>query len=358
MWPRPTIVADKVFLILLCALLSGCSRSRSSVPAITFTKVPAAAPGGPDKLDTIAGRATTTRPDQQIVLYARSEDLWWVQPFTNRPYTKIQSDSSWKSQTHLGTEYAALLVDPQYSPPDTTEVLPGPGAGIAAVAVMKGQGPPPAVAAPKTLSFSGYEWAVRSGASFRGGSGNSFDPANAWTDGSGALHLRITKVQDAWKSAEVKLTRSLGYGTYAFVVHDVSHLEPSGVLALLTWDGAGTEQNRRELDIELSRWGNDDINNADYVVQPYYIPSNMFRFRVPAGVFTHAFHWEPGQVTFSTTAGSGGGGAHALTQHVFTSGAPSPGGDLVRISLYPFGKGKIPLKNETEIVIDKFEYLP
>jgi len=26
--------------------------------------------------------------------------------------------------------------------------------------------------------------------------------------------------------------------------------------------------------------------------------------------------------------------------------------------VYVFGKGQIPLKNETEVVIDKFEYLP
>jgi hypothetical protein len=26
------------------------------------------------------------------------------------------------------------------------------------------------------------------------------------------------------------------------------------VLTLVSWDGVGTEQNRRELDVELSRW--------------------------------------------------------------------------------------------------------
>ena len=63
---------------------------------------------------------------------------------------------------------------------------------------------------------------------------NSFDPANAWTDENGALHLRVTKNQDGWSCAEVRLTRSLGYGTYLFVVRDISHLEPSAVLTLFT----------------------------------------------------------------------------------------------------------------------------
>jgi hypothetical protein len=43
---------------------------------------------------------------------------------------------------------------------------------------------------------------------------------------------------------------------------------------------------------------------------------------------------------------------------VFTSGVPSPGGESVRMALYVFHQGHIPLKNENEVIIDKFEYLP
>lgn len=350
----------KASLLVTCLLPCACrSRASSTGPAITFTSVPAADVGGPVKLDTIEGRVTGARPDQTIVLYAKSEELWWVQPYTNRPFVKIQHDSTWKSKTHLGTEYAALLVDQEYTPPATTETLPSPGGGVTTVAVIRGQGPAPPVVAPKAVNFSGYEWGVRTGASFRGGSRNSFDPANAWTDKDGALHLRIARHESEWSAAEVRLTRSLGYGTYRFQVRDVSHLEPSAVLTLFDWDGIGTEQNRRELDIEISRWGFQNNDNAQYVVQPYYIPVNIVRFRVPAGVLTHSFHWETGRVAFSTTAGSIDlSGARVISQHLFTSGVPSPGADSVRISLYALGKGQVPLKSETEVVIDKFEYLP
>jgi len=34
------------------------------------------------------------------------------------------------------------------------------------------------------------------------------------------------------------------------------------------------------------------------------------------------------------------------------------GGESVRIALYVFHQGQIPLKNENEVIIDKFEYLP
>ena len=169
---------ERVLLLFCCILLSGCrSRQGAPAPSIKFTKVPSSDVGGPDKLDAIEGLAAGVQPGQQIVLYARSEEIWWVQPFSNRPFTKIQGDSKWKSETHLGTGYAALLVDQGYNPPQTAEALPAVGTGVLAVAVIKGQGPAPPSIPPKTLHFSGYEWTVRSAASNRGGSHNSFDPA-------------------------------------------------------------------------------------------------------------------------------------------------------------------------------------
>ena len=352
--------ASLVVLCVVCVLLGSCGRnSVGSTPTLGFDRVPRADLGGPDKLDVIEGRATGARTGQHIVLYARSEELWWIQPFTDRPFTTIQGDSRWKNQTHLGTEYAALLVDPGYRPPQTTETLPSAGAGVITTAVVKGQGPAPSLPPTKTLHFSGYEWTARSAGSYRGGSHNSFDPSNAWTDENGALHLRVTKRGVDWICSEVKLTRSLGYGTYRFRVEDISHLEPSAILTFSTWDGVGSEDNRRELDIEIGRWGNAANDNAQFVVQPYYIPVNIVRFTIPAGTHTQSIQWEPGRATFSTSAGSREATTtHLINEHVFTSGVPSAGGDFVRMSLYVFGQGQSPLTKDTEVVIDKFEYLP
>jgi hypothetical protein len=311
-------------------------------------------------MDTIEGRVIGVRPEQRIVLYAKSGGRWWIQPFARDPlFTKIQGDSKWKNVTHLGEEYAALLVGPSYSPPQTTESMPAAGGAIAAVAVVKGQTADPS-SPPKMLHFSGYDWLVRDLLSYRAGSMSSFDPANAWTDETGALHLRVTKNRGGWSCAEVQLTRSLGYGTYVFVVRDTSHLEPSAVLTLFTWDAmVGTDENRQELDIEMSRWGVPNNENAQYVVQPYYIPTNIVRFNAPTGVLTHAFRWEPGQVKFTTYVGSQvTGRAHPLNQHVFAAHVPTPGGDVARINLYVVGWGKVPLQRENEIVVEKFKYYP
>jgi signal transduction histidine kinase len=126
-------------LVSLCVLFTGCGARNSNVgPSIEFTKVPLAGHGGPDRLDTIEGRVVRARPGQQIVLFARWGP-WWVQPLADQPFTIIQPDSKWKSATHFGTEYAALLVDPGYRPRPTMDVLPSEGAGVIVVAITKGR---------------------------------------------------------------------------------------------------------------------------------------------------------------------------------------------------------------------------
>jgi hypothetical protein len=347
-------------LVFFCSLLlDGCQHSTSK-SSVEFTKIPVSSVGGLDNMDAIEGRVIGVRPGQRIVLYVKSGGRWWIQPFARDTlFTKIQGDSGWKNVTHLGEEYAALLVDPSYSPPQTTELLPATGGAVAAVAVVKGKTSNPS-SPPKMLHFSGYDWSVRDLLSYRAGSMISFDPANAWTDEHGALHLRLTKNQDGWSCAEVQLTRSLGYGTYLFVVRDTSHLEPSAVFTLFTWDSMiGTDENRQELDIEMSQWGVPNKENGQYVVQPYYVPTNIARFNAPAGELTHAFRWEPGQVTFTTYAGAQiKGRTHPLNQHVFTAHVPAAGGEVARINLYVYGLGKVPLQRENEVVVEGFRYYP
>jgi hypothetical protein len=370
MMSRPQIFAHTATLAVLLVyfLLTGCHpSSKTSTPTVAFSTVAAAYQESPYKTDiterdyktdVVDGRVTGARPGQRIVLYARTDGRWGVCQQAGQPFTMIESDGRWKASVHLGLQYAALLVDPTYNPPEQTESLPIVGNDVVALAVVNGEGPARVLPSPKTLNFSGYEWTTSAGPIFHAGSRNFFDPANVWTDQRGALHLRISGSPGKWAAGEVKLRRSLGYGTYRFQLRDVSHLEPSALLTLITWDGVGTESTRRELDVELGRWGYLQNSNVNYVVQPYYVPANFVSFRVPPGAYTHSFRWEPGQVLFSTVAGSGNAGGRVMNRHVFTSGVPSPEGKSVRIGLYVFHQGKIPLKNENEVIIDKFEYLP
>ena len=344
-----------VSVFIAGVLVAGCREPRAArAPSIEFTIVPQASAGGSDRMAPISGRVTGARPGQQIVLFAKS-GVWWVQPLTAEPFTRIEQDSTWKSRIHLGTEYGALLVDPGYQPPHTADVLPQPGGHVIAVATVKGA--PDASAAPrKILSFSGYEWEVRESPSDRGGA-NEYDAANAWVDADGFLHLKLAQRDGRWMSAEVVLTRSLGFGTYAFTVKDTSHLDPAAALGMLTWDDQSAEQNHRELDIEISQWGDRKIPNAQYVVQPYYVPANVARFSAPAGTLTHSLRWEPGRASFRTVRGAGAGGA-LVAQHEFTSGVPAPGAERVRMNLYFFRFSAASPQKDVEIVIERFQFLP
>jgi hypothetical protein len=157
--------------------------------------------------------------------------------------------------------------------------------------------------------------------------------------------------------AELNLTRSLGFGTYRFVVQNSGDLGPSAVVSMFTYDEASVDEARRELDVELSRWGNPESKNAQFVVQPFYVPENVVRFDAPAGRMTYTFRWQPESATFKATRGSAPSGP-SISQHVFTAGIPQATGQTVHIDLYEFHHSRSSLQLPAEVVIEKFEYLP
>jgi hypothetical protein len=50
--------------------------------------------------------------------------------------------------------------------------------------------------------------------------------------------------------------------------------------------------------------------------------------------------------------------APVVSEHVFTSGVPSRGQEVLVLLFYVVASDKSPLQKEQEIVIEKFEYLP
>lgn len=309
-------------------------------------------------MEMIAGRALGVKPGQRIVLYAKS-GIWWVQPLFNKPFTAIRQDSTWSSATHIGTEYAALLVDSKYIPLQTTDSLPALGGDVIAIASVPGraaktlEAPPP-----RTIHFSGYEWDVRQTPTDSAGVMHANSGSNAWTDAKGRLHLKISKEAREWACAEISLQRSLGYGRYEFHFRETPHLEAGNVLGMFTWDEAEAGQSHREMDIELSQWGDPAAKNAQFTIQPYYVPANAFRFTTPAGAMTHSFHWEPGRVSFTSAQEAPGMEPRVVAEHVFSSGIPAPGDERVHINLYVYGKSQTQQRNRVEAVIEKFEFLP
>ena len=204
----------------------------------------------------------------------------------------------------------------------------------------------PASVPARTVAFSGYTWQVKSSADVVGPGPNLFSDStdNVWIDGLGRLHLGLARSQGRWYCAEVVNTESLGLGRYTFELDSpVDALDPNAVLGLFTWSDEPAYDNR-EIDIELSRWGNaTDPTNGQYVVQPYDRTGNLRRFTQPALTpSTLSFDWRAGAVAF--------GGPTAWT----CSGpdVPPPGSEHVRMNLWLF-RGEPPLSGETVEVVDK-----
>jgi len=340
---------------MLAVLGTTACGGSSPAPSITFTRIPPAAKGGPDVRDTIEGRISGARPGQRLVIYGRSS-IWWVQPSPNHPFTEIRGDSTFSAQTHLGTEYAALLVESDYQPPATLDALPLEGGSVVRLVAVPGD--PKAKPRRHTLQFAGYEWIVRAAPSDRGGP-NQFDPANASTDEEGALHLRIAGAPGRWTCTELTLTRSFGYGLYTFTVDDISTLDPAARFAIFTWDGPAVAQYGREMAITIGRHGERPEDNARYIVEPVDLPANRSSFFAPSGLLTHQMRWEPERATFRTFRGArAGGDARPIAEHVFTNGVPGAGNETIRFSLYVFQSYPTPMQKPAEVVVRRFTFEP
>ncbi len=225
------------------------------------------------------------------------------------------------------------------------------------LALLASLGPVSPAAATTTLSFSGYSWEAKTSPGLVGPGPNVFSdsPRTSGVDAQGQLHLCITHRDGQWRSAEVVLDRSLGYGTYRFTVASpVGDLDPNVVLGLFTWSD-DPAYNHREIDIEFARWGNaTDPTNAQYVVQPYDRRGNLARFTQPAVAPTeHAFTWSSKQVRFSSTTATG----QTIASWSYTGrSVPKPGDERTRINLWLAGGAPPANGAEVEVGLSRFSF--
>ncbi len=103
----------------------GSLEERSMPATIVIIVVPSRGSGG-DSRGVIAGRVVGLSDPMKyrVALYAHT-DRWYVQPTSEEPLILIGNDGSWESTTHLGSEYAALLVAPSFVPPESASAVPG-----------------------------------------------------------------------------------------------------------------------------------------------------------------------------------------------------------------------------------------
>jgi hypothetical protein len=128
---------------------------------------------------------------------------------------------------------------------------------------------------------------------------------------------------------------------------------------MYTWSDAALAYNHREMNINLSRWGHSEGNNAEFIVQPFYVKTNSYRFTVPPGLHTYSLRWEPGSALFrSVSGGPAAESQNPVAFHTFGGNIPPPGDEATTMTFCEFGMAEIPLRHEAEIVVERFQYLP
>jgi len=229
----------------------------------------------------------------------------------------------------------------------------------------------PAYSENRTLSFSGYQWVVKSIAA----SDQPIDPGpnhfsdsnqNVWVDGQGQLHLKITYDNGTWNCAEIFSKQNFGYGHYRwYLSSDVSQLNENAVLGLFTWD-QNPAYNHREIDIEFTRWGDSsNDNNAQFTVQPATNEGNNYTFSLDSGgASVHGFDWSNTEVSFLSLYGqtshlTGSDNQTAASWVYNGSDTPLAGNTTTaRMDLWLLN-GTPPSDNKPiEVVISKFEFTP
>lgn len=121
------------------------------------------------------------------------------------------------------------------------------------------------VACATTISWSGYNWVVKSGTGMGPGP-NNWSEANVSPDQAGGLDMRISNPGGAWQCAEITSTQPFGFGTFQFWVDGpVDQLDKNIVLGLFQYGGA---DGINEQDIEFSQFGAAQRPHGNFTVYP------------------------------------------------------------------------------------------
>lgn len=344
--------------VLVTVCLAACQTPATRhTTSIEFDHVPPPDVGGTGTVEVISGTVRNAPHGARIVVYVQSRGSWYVQPLGVRPFTTIGKDGRWSTLTHLGTTYAAVLAGLGHQPAKVLTALPSADQTVLAVKTVPGD--PTSVKPPHLIRFSSYDWTVRQTGSDRHGAPHHYKISNASVDAQGYLHLRVTKQDTEWTCGEVALPRSLGYGRYEAVVSGTDQLEPATVFDMFTWDRAGTDQNRREINTQFARWGDPKAENGEFSVQPYYRPANAYRYTAVGSPLLLTMLWQSGRVSFNTSRIDASGRPKSnVAEHTFTADIPAPASESIHLNLCVFDYGKVHQASDSEVVVKSFRYLP
>lgn len=224
---------------------------------------------------------------------------------------------------------------------------------------------------PQRVSFSGYDWTVKTGARMGPGP-NRWEAANVGVDAKGHLRLTIRRDAAGWSCAEVGLARRrLAFGFYEFqTIGPIGKLDPNIVLGLFNYPTPDIgPDTTNEIDIEYARWGNAKYPIGNFTLWPEKKGEKQVShtFNPPPGVerATHRFLWLPDRILWQSLNGHARDVRDDRSEFARYEFKPPSGSDLipqkplpVLINLWLF-QGKAPTDGkEVTLTISRFTHEP
>lgn len=218
----------------------------------------------------------------------------------------------------------------------------------------------------RSVGFAGYSWRVK-GPGFYGPGPNVFsdssDNVSVTADG---LELAISGAPGGWASSEVVIEEPLGYGDYVFTTAGrADDIADNVVLGLFLWqyprcfDPDNLWNQHNEIDVEISRWGDPNNSNAQFVTQPFYEPENIERFDIEYTsddeLVSYAFNWLPGRIEYRAWRGGPDDETPQSTIRSWTYAddhLPTPEQPRVHINLWYFGSGPADNQPQSATIAD------
>lgn len=204
----------------------------------------------------------------------------------------------------------------------------------------------------RSLNFSGYTWNVKSGYYGPGPNYWTDNTDDVFVDAHGALHLKVVQRDGAWRSSEVWLPSSLGYGTYEFdIATNIDLLDPQIVVAPFLY-----QDDTHEIDIEYSRWGYPSNQNTWYNIQPFSVAGNQKKFMTVqgAGPITARIEWSADKIVLSTLQS----GAILNTWTYTGANNFAAGGERVHINFWMYEAKPSQSGVTQELIVNAFRFTP
>lgn len=228
------------------------------------------------------------------------------------------------------------------------------------------------VAGRRFVDFAGYRWEVKQ-RDYRTGPGDNYwsdSTASVWKDDQG-VHLRLRNENGRWFCTAIFTEKKgWGYGTYRFKVKGrYDQMDKNIVIGLFTYEYKGEHKTpqENEIDMELSRWGDDHQKyNTQYGFQ--HRKANSIRNLVDYHCYKadlnkgdeteHVFRWRRNSIDFWGYQWVSGKRKQMTKYHIRDRRVPNPGKEGVHVNVW-LRKGFFPAdKGPLEIILTDFSFVP